>query len=69
MAGKANKKYSVNVQGVFPLVQGGKRLMKSKFKPLCCYFHSAYVSVRVVQVPKRGLNLSLLDSQTLFKVF
>ena len=57
MAGKANKKYSVNVQG-------GKRLMKSKFKPLCCYFHSAYVSVRVVQVPKRGLDLSLLDSPT-----
>ena len=57
MAEKANKKYSVNVQG-------GKRSTKSKFKPLCCYFHSAYVSVRVVQVPKRGLNLSLLDSQT-----
>ena len=38
--------------------------MKSKSKPLCCYFHSAYVSVRVVQVPKRGLDLSLLDSQT-----
>ena len=38
--------------------------MKSKSKPLCCYFHSAYVSVRVVQVPKRGLDLSLLDSPT-----
>ena len=38
--------------------------MKSKSKPLCCYFHSAYVSVRVVQVPKRGLYLSLLDSPT-----
>ena len=57
MAEKANKKYSVNVQG-------GKRSTKSKFKPLCCYFHSAYVSVRVVQVPKRGLDLSLLDSPT-----
>ena len=45
-------------------VQGGKRSMKSKSKPLCCYFHSAYVSVRVVQVPKRGLDLSLLDSPT-----
>ena len=39
--------------------------MKSKSKPLCCYFHSAYVSVRVVQVPKRGLDFSLLDSPTL----
>ena len=38
--------------------------MKSKSKPFCCYFHSAYVSVRVVQVPKRGLDLSLLDSPT-----
>ncbi len=45
-------------------VQGGKRSMKSKSKSLCCYFHSAYVSVRVVQVPKRGLDLSLLDSPT-----
>ena len=38
--------------------------MKSKSNPLCCYFHSAYVSVRVIQVPKRGLDLSLLDSST-----
>ena len=45
-------------------VQGGKRSMKSKSNPLCCYFHSAYVSVRVIQVPKRGLDLSLLDSST-----
>ncbi len=45
-------------------VQGGKRSMKSKSKSLCCYFHSAYVSVRVGQVPKRGLDLSLLDSPT-----
>ena len=35
-------------------VQGGKRSMKRKSQPLCCYFRSAYVSVRVVQVPKRG---------------
>ena len=49
--------YSVSVQGAI-------RSMKDKFKPLCRYFHSAYVFVRVVQVPKRGLNLSLHDSQT-----
>ena len=46
------------------LVYKGGWSMKSKSKPLCCYFHSAYVSVRVVQVPKRGLDLSLLDSPT-----
>lgn len=45
-------------------VQGAIRSMKNKFKPLCRYFRSAYVSVRVVQVPKMGLNLFLHDSQT-----
>ena len=38
--------------------------MKSKSNPLCCYFRSAYVSVHVVQVPKRDFDLSLLDPQT-----
>ena len=45
-------------------VQGAIRSLKGKFKPLCRYFRSAYVSVRVVQVPKRGLNLPLHDSLT-----
>ena len=45
-------------------VQGAIRSLKGKFKPLCRYFRSPYVSVRVVQVPKRGLNLPLHDSPT-----
>ena len=36
-----------------------KQPMKSRSKSLCCCFRSAYVSVRIVQLPKRGLDLSL----------
>ena len=43
-------------------VQGTTRSMKDRFLLLLCYFLSAYVSVRVAQVPKRGRNLFLLDS-------
>ena len=36
-----------------------KQPMKSRSKSLCCCFRSAYVSVRIVQLPKRGLDLTL----------
>ena len=45
-------------------VQGGTRSKKGEFVLLLRYFHSAYVSVRVIQVHCRSTNSSFFDSST-----
>ena len=44
--------------------QGTTRSKMAEFVPLLRYFHSAYVPVRVVQVPCRDTNQLIFDSAT-----
>ena len=46
------------------MYQGTTRSKMAEFVPLLRYFHSAYVPVRVVQVPCRDANQLIFDSAT-----